>query len=141
MSGLRAHAVLAMCLAPLLGLGCGGAATSGPAANGPATTPEPTREELVRRGCAATWGEALMRVGPLSRRDIPQTRGYSLAQNDPPSPPEPALPDACHYPEGVCRAVRYDSHCSVHVDYRCGTAEADFDTTGLEMPCDGPELP
>jgi hypothetical protein len=105
------------------------------------TTAEPTREEQVRAGCAPTWVEALARVGPLSRHEIPQTRGYSLAQLEPPSPAEPALPDACHYPEGECRAVRYEARCSVHVDYRCGTTEADFDTSALLVPCDRPELP
>lgn len=136
----RAHAVLAMVFAASVALGCGGPATSGAATS---TTPprEPSREERIAAGCAPTWEEALTRVGPLSGHEIPQTRGYSLAQNDPPPPPEPPLPEACHYPEGECRAVRYDARCFVRVDYRCGTSAEAFDTTEMMMPCDRPELP
>jgi hypothetical protein len=138
MSARRAHLVLAtLALTHALGIGCGGTASSAPAV----TPREPTRVDLVAGGCAPTWEEALSRVGPLSRHEIPRTRGYSLAQLDPPTAHEQPLPDACHYAEGVCRAVRYESGCSIHVDYRCGTTGEDFETSMLLMPCERPELP
>lgn len=139
----RGPAVRGARFARLAALGIAGwlAACSG-ASTGASTTParQPSRAELVASGCAPTWEEALTRIGPLASWEVPRTRGYSLAQLDPPPPPEPALPEVCHYPEGDCEAVRYESACVVHTDYQCHERGQDV-TEVATMPCDRPPLP
>ncbi|MBX7196636.1 MAG: hypothetical protein K1X94_31575 [Sandaracinaceae bacterium] len=129
--------------------GCGGASASGPGSSssgssavGSSGAPTaPSRQDQVAAGCAPTWEEALLRVGPLTSWEIPQTRGYSLAQGEE-GQPEPDVPwtEVCHYPQGDCRAIRYESACVVHVDYRCGEpSQLAAERGGL--PCDRPQLP
>ncbi len=103
----------------------------------------PTPAEILRRGCPATYAQALSLVGTLSATAQPQAPGIERPRDLEPidvHPPNAAeWPDVCAYPEGDCRVLRYESNCTDYVAFRCGVpADAVFDSF---QPCDRPERP
>ena len=139
-------------------IACGGQSSTSSPATTPASTPphvahreaaplsaaprEPTSVEILRRGCPATYAEALSLVGTLSATPQPQAPGIERPTDIEPlvvGPSAPELPEVCTYPEGDCRVLRYESNCTDYVAFRCGVpAEAAFDSF---QPCDRPDRP